>query len=75
MAEAGTDPVDTICDLLLARGSRREPGHVRAVDQDPAQFVKHPVGMVGTDSTFHRREAKPTDLWFLPADPRPIRAR
>ena len=30
MRETGRDPVDTICDLLLAEDLRREPGHARA---------------------------------------------
>jgi N-acyl-D-amino-acid deacylase len=52
MAERGTDAVDTICDLLLTENL--------AVNQvtggpDPAtlhRFVSHPLGLVGTDSTF-----------------------
>ena len=38
-------------------------------------FVAHPVGMVGTDSTFLGREAGAADLRLLPADPRPVRPR
>ena len=52
MAETGLDPVDTICDLLLA-----EDLGINQVTSGPwsktlPDFVKHPVGMVGTDSTF-----------------------
>ena len=52
MAETGHDAVDAICDLLLA-----EDLGVNQVTSGPwsktlPQFVVHPVGMVGTDSTF-----------------------
>jgi N-acyl-D-amino-acid deacylase len=52
MAETGSDPVDAICDLLLA-----ENLGVAQVTSGPwsetlRHFVRHPVGMVGTDSTF-----------------------
>jgi N-acyl-D-amino-acid deacylase len=50
--ETGRDAVDTICDLLLA-----ENLGVAQVTSGPwsetlPHFVRHPVGMVGTDSTF-----------------------
>jgi N-acyl-D-amino-acid deacylase len=52
MAETGHDALDVICDLLLA-----EDLGVGQVTSGPAEatlplFVKHPIGMVGTDSTF-----------------------
>jgi N-acyl-D-amino-acid deacylase len=52
MAETGSDPVDAICDLLLA-----ENLGVAQVTSGPwsetlPHFVRHPLGMVGTDSTF-----------------------
>ena len=52
MTETGHDAVDVICDLLLA-----EDLGVNQVTSGPwsatlREFVKHPVGMVGTDSTF-----------------------
>jgi N-acyl-D-amino-acid deacylase len=52
MAATGRDAVDVICDLLLA-----EDLGVSQVTSGPwsetlRQFVAHPVGMVGTDSTF-----------------------
>ena len=50
--ETGADPVDTICDLLLAEDLR-----VNEVTPGPhtdgiRRFLRHPVAMVGTDSTF-----------------------
>jgi N-acyl-D-amino-acid deacylase len=52
MAERGCDAVDAICDLLL-----EEDLHVGQVTTGPWRetlhhFVTHPVGMIGTDSTF-----------------------
>src|SRR6185295_14389696 len=66
MAEAGTDPVDTICDLLLA-----EDLGVNQVTSGPwtrslPDFVKHPVGMVGTDSTFIGAKPSPRTYGSYP---------
>jgi N-acyl-D-amino-acid deacylase len=52
MQETGRDAVDTICELLLA-----EDLGVNQVTSGPwaetlREFVRHPLGMVGTDSTF-----------------------
>ncbi|MFL5777441.1 MAG: amidohydrolase family protein [Chloroflexota bacterium] len=52
MAETGHDAVDVLCDLLLS-----EDLGVAQVTSGPwaetlRAFVRHPVGMVGTDSTF-----------------------
>jgi N-acyl-D-amino-acid deacylase len=52
MEETGRDPVDTICDLLIA-----EDLGINQVTSGPwaeslRDFIAHPVGMVGTDSTF-----------------------
>ena len=52
MTETGHDALDVICDLLLA-----EDLGISQVTSGPAAatlplFVAHPVGMVGTDSTF-----------------------
>jgi N-acyl-D-amino-acid deacylase len=48
----GGDPVDVLCDLLLAedlRPSEVTPGpHTDGI----RRFLRHPIGMVGTDSTF-----------------------
>jgi N-acyl-D-aspartate/D-glutamate deacylase len=52
MAETGHDAVDVICDLLLAEDlglNQVTPGPWSATLRP---FVVHPVGMVGTDSTF-----------------------
>jgi N-acyl-D-amino-acid deacylase len=50
--DRGDDPVDVLCDLLLAEGLRPSevtPGpHTDGI----RRFLRHPMGMVGTDSTF-----------------------
>ena len=50
--DRGDDPVDVLCDLLLAenlRPSEVTPGpHIDGI----RRFLRHPIGMVGTDSTF-----------------------
>ena len=66
MAETGQDPVDAICDLLLA-----EDLGVNQVTSGPwseslPEFVKHPVGMVGTDSTFIGAKPSPRTYGSYP---------
>ncbi|HEU4572496.1 MAG TPA: amidohydrolase family protein, partial [Candidatus Limnocylindrales bacterium] len=50
VAETGADPIDAVCDLLLAEDLR-----VNEVTPGPhtdgiRAFLRHPVGMIGTDS-------------------------
>ena len=75
MDATGRDAVDAICDLLLAGGPGRQPGHERAVVEDPAAVRGAPGrdGRHGLDVP--RREASTADLRLVPADPRPVRAR
>jgi N-acyl-D-amino-acid deacylase len=66
MDETGRDAVDAICDLLLA-----EDLGVNQVTSGPwAQtlrpFVTHPVGMVGTDSTFVGAKPSPRTYGSYP---------
>jgi N-acyl-D-amino-acid deacylase len=66
MAETGQDPVDAICDLLLA-----EDLGVNQVTSGPwsetlPRFVAHPVGMVGTDSTFIGEKPSPRTYGSYP---------
>ncbi len=66
MAETGQDPVDAICDLLLA-----EDLGINQVTSGPwseslPEFVKHPVGMVGTDSTFIGAKPSPRTYGSYP---------
>ena len=66
MAETGHDALDVICDLLLA-----EDLGVAQVTSGPAAetlplFVAHPVGMVGTDSTFLGDKPSPRTYGSFP---------
>jgi N-acyl-D-amino-acid deacylase len=66
MAETGHDALDVICDLLLA-----EDLGVSQVTSGPwAQtlplFVVHPIGMVGTDSTFLGAKPSPRTYGSFP---------
>ncbi|HEV8402179.1 MAG TPA: amidohydrolase family protein [Candidatus Limnocylindrales bacterium] len=66
MAETGHDALDVICDLLLS-----EDLGVSQVTSGPAAetlrpFVAHPVGMVGTDSTFLGDKPSPRTYGSFP---------
>ena len=66
MAETGRDAVDVLCDLLLA-----EDLGVNQVTSGPwsetlRPFIKHPVGMVGTDSTFIGAKPSPRTYGSFP---------
>jgi len=66
MQETGRDAVDSICDLLL-----REDLGINQVTSGPwtetlRDFVAHPVGMVGTDSTFIGAKPSPRTYGSYP---------
>jgi N-acyl-D-amino-acid deacylase len=66
MTESGRDAVDAMCDLLLA-----ENLGVSQVTSGPWSktlplFVAHPVGMVGTDSTFLGAKPAPRTYGSFP---------
>jgi N-acyl-D-amino-acid deacylase len=66
MNETGRDAVDAICDLLLAEDLR-----VAQVTSGPwsdtlPHFIRHPVGMVGTDSTFLGEKPSPRTYGSFP---------
>jgi len=66
MDETGTDAVDSICDLLLG-----ENLGVAQVTSGPwsetlPAFVSHPLGMVGTDSTFLGDKPSPRTFGSFP---------
>jgi N-acyl-D-amino-acid deacylase len=52
IAERGDDPVDVLCDLLLAENLRLNQVTPGPWSQTLPEFVAHPSGMIGTDSTF-----------------------
>ncbi|MFP5342614.1 MAG: N-acyl-D-amino-acid deacylase family protein [Candidatus Limnocylindria bacterium] len=66
MAETGQDAVDVMCDLLLA-----EDLGVNQVTSGPwseslRPFIAHPVGMIGTDSTFIGAKPSPRTYGSYP---------
>ena len=66
MGESGRDAVDCLCDLLLS-----ENLGVAQVTSGPwsetlPHFVRHPVGMVGTDSTFLGEKPSPRTYGSFP---------
>jgi N-acyl-D-amino-acid deacylase len=66
MSETGHDALDVICDLLLS-----EDLGVGQVTSGPwsetlRDFIKHPVGMVGTDSTFLGEKPSPRTYGSYP---------
>ena len=66
MAETGHDAIDVVCDLLLA-----EDLGVNQVTSGPwaktlRPFIAHPVGMVGTDSTFIGAKPSPRTYGSFP---------
>ncbi len=66
IAERGDDPVDVLCDLLLEEDLR-----VNQVTPGPwieslPEFLRHPVGMIGTDSTFVGAKPSPRTYGSFP---------
>jgi N-acyl-D-amino-acid deacylase len=61
-----SDPVDTLCDLLLAEDlspNEVTPGpHIDGI----RRFLQHPIGMVGTDSTFVGEKPSPRTYGSFP---------
>ena len=65
-ADAGSDMVDTMCELLLSEGLG-----VNQVTPGPnlpgiRRFYQHPLAMVGTDSTFVGRKPSPRSYGSYP---------
>jgi N-acyl-D-amino-acid deacylase len=64
--ETGADPIDAVCDLLLAEDLRVNevtPGpHLAGI----RRFLRHPAGMVGTDSTFLGAKPSPRTYGSFP---------
>jgi N-acyl-D-amino-acid deacylase len=64
--QSGKDPIDALCDLLLdedLRPSEVTPGpHTDGI----RRFLRHPIGMVGTDSTFVGEKPSPRTYGSYP---------
>jgi N-acyl-D-amino-acid deacylase len=64
--DTGADLVDALCDLLLAENLRpNEVTHGPHID-GIRRFIGHPVGMVGTDSTFIGEKPSPRTYGSYP---------
>lgn len=66
IADRGDDPVDVLCDLLLVEDLRLNqvtPGPWR---ESLREFIRHPVGMIGTDSTFVGSKPSPRTYGSFP---------
>ena len=66
IADRGEDPVDVLCELLLEedlRVNQVTPGPWTETLRD---FIRHPVGMVGTDSTFVADKPSPRTYGSFP---------
>jgi N-acyl-D-amino-acid deacylase len=64
--DRGDDPVDVLCDLLIdedLRVNQVTPGPWTATLRD---FIAHPVGMIGTDSTFVGTKPSPRTYGSFP---------
>jgi N-acyl-D-amino-acid deacylase len=64
--ETGQEPVDLICDILLLEDLR-----INQVTSGPSAaslplFIRHPAGMVGTDSTFLGAKPSPRTYGSFP---------
>ena len=66
MHETGHDAVDAMCDLLLAENLGIAQVTSGPWSETLPHFVRHPVGMVGTDSTFLGEKPSPRTYGSFP---------
>nr|MBA2265147.1 amidohydrolase family protein [Chloroflexota bacterium] len=66
IAERGEDPVDVLCDLLLAEDLRLNQVTPGPWTETLRDFIRHPVGMIGTDSTFVGAKPSPRTYGSFP---------
>jgi N-acyl-D-amino-acid deacylase len=66
VAERGDDPVDVLCDLLLAEDLRLNQVTPGPWSETLGEFIRHPVGMIGTDSTFVADRPSPRTYGSFP---------
>ncbi|MGZ8562440.1 MAG: N-acyl-D-amino-acid deacylase family protein [Candidatus Limnocylindria bacterium] len=66
MEDTGRDAVDAICDLLLAEDLRVTQVTTGPSSETLPPFIRHPVGMVGTDSTFLGEKPSPRTYGSFP---------
>lgn len=66
IAESGKEPVDAICDLLLAEDLRTNQVTPGPHGPTLGPFIGHPVGMIGTDSVFVGEKPSPRTYGSFP---------
>jgi N-acyl-D-amino-acid deacylase len=66
VAERGEDVVDVVCDLLLAEDLRPNQVTPGPWTETLPHFIRHPVGMIGTDSTFVAERPSPRTYGSFP---------
>jgi len=66
VADRGDDPVDVLCDLLLAEDLRLNQVTPGPWSESLREFIRHPVGMIGTDSTFVADRPSPRSYGSFP---------
>ncbi|HKG56548.1 MAG TPA: D-aminoacylase [Candidatus Limnocylindrales bacterium] len=62
----GTDPVDALCDLLLSENLRPNEVTTGPHTDGIRRFLRHPIGLVGTDSTFVGAKPSPRTYGSYP---------
>jgi N-acyl-D-amino-acid deacylase len=60
------DPVDVLCELLLAENLRVNQVTPGPWSESLPEFIRHPVGMIGTDSTFVAAKPSPRTYGSYP---------
>ncbi|MGQ0607335.1 MAG: N-acyl-D-amino-acid deacylase family protein [Chloroflexota bacterium] len=66
IADRGDDPVDVLCDLLLEEDLRVNQVTPGPWTETLRAFIAHPVGMIGTDSTFVGAKPSPRTYGSFP---------
>ena len=66
IADRGEDPVDVLCELLLAEDLRLNQVTPGPWSETLGDFIRHPVGMIGTDSTFIGERPSPRTYGSFP---------
>jgi len=66
IADRGEDPVDVLCDLLLADELRLNQVTPGPWSESLREFIRHPIGMIGTDSTFVGSKPSPRTYGSFP---------
>ncbi|HSK93315.1 MAG TPA: D-aminoacylase [Candidatus Angelobacter sp.] len=66
IADRGDDPVDVLCDLLLIEDLRINQVTPGPWSETLREFIRHPVGMIGTDSTFVGAKPSPRSYGSFP---------